>query len=204
MLDGSSALVDNELSGAEGSSLSLETSARGSVPRGQCPVPLSEVSWTQSMVLVPVSRGGPAGRRATAQPPPCPYPLSFSLETACSCLRVFVVLGPMLPAAKDVGQKVVLGALGASVCRWALSAPHAEDFQSLGKTAAGCWGRPREEARRCEFPPSMSPLGWGVSTFAQEGGTLRVGSGPESFILLKGFSASGEAAKLKDIYIAGW
>lgn len=92
-----------------------ETSARGSVPRGQCPcAPVRPLAAEHG----PCSR--PRGAQQGDGPRPSPsLPLpSLELQSGDrlgSCLRVFVVLGPMLPAAKDVGQKVVLGALGASV-----------------------------------------------------------------------------------------
>lgn len=91
-----------------------ETSARGSVPRGQVPC-APEAAGRRAWSLF-LSRGAQQGDGPWPSPLPA-LTLSElrSRDRLGSCLRVFVVLGPMLPAAKDVGQKVVLGALGASV-----------------------------------------------------------------------------------------
>ena len=47
------------------------------------------------------------------------------------------------------------------------------------------------------FSPVVSAGPEGVHFLLRKGGTLRLGSGPESFTLLKGFSAQGGSSQIK-------
>ena len=145
------------------------------------------------------SRGAQWGDR----PWPSPVPALtcselWSRNRLGSCLPVFVVLGPMLPAAKDVEQKVVLGVLGASVCQVGRCLLlMLRTFRALGNPCRLLGRTLRRRPGGVSFS-LVSPLGWRVSTSCS-GRVARSGwaQGWESFILLKGFSAQWGSSQIK-------
>ena len=152
-----------------------EMSIRGSVSRSQCPVPRRPLAAERG----PCSRlVGPSGETGRGPAPSLPLPaLSFGLETAWgpACWSLWswapCYLQPRMwnRSVGSVGSQHLPGG--------ALSAPHAEDFQSLGKPLPAAGEDPQEEAGRCEFLPGVSPGLEGVHFLLRKGGTLRLGSG---------------------------
>ena len=87
--------------------------------------------------------------------------------------------GAHVTCSKGCGTEGSAGSFGNQcLVGGALSAPHAEDFQSLGKPLPAAGEDPREEARRCEFLPDVSAGLGGVHFLLRKGGMLRLGSGP--------------------------
>lgn len=106
-----------------------------------------------------------------------------------------MVLGPTLPATKDAGQKGVLGVLAASV--WQVGHRLLLKLRTFRVSGNPSQLLGRTLGRRVSAGPVVSAGPEGVHFFLRKGGTLRLGSGPESFTLLKGFSAQWGSSQIQ-------